>query len=113
MTFDAIDLVITDLNMPMRGDTAVQVLRARGLTMPVILMSGDLRGDDIRRLRGTVDFFMQKPFAIEEMLRVVGELLGEARGAAAADPIGFTSNGRSRCTSYVPGRQVPNTRVWN
>ena len=73
--FSTIDLVITDLNMPLRGDTAVDVLRARGLTMPVVLISGDLRGDDIRRLRDQVDFFMQKPFPIEEMVDVVGELL--------------------------------------
>jgi len=37
--FDGVDLVITDYNMPMRGDEAIREIQAKGYDLPVIVIS--------------------------------------------------------------------------
>ena len=74
--FDAIDLVITDLHMPLPGDQAIEVLRARGVTTPIILLSGSLTGhEDERLLSLGADWVMSKPFDLDVLLGAVRELL--------------------------------------
>ena len=43
--FDTIDLIITDLNMPTRGEVAIQAIRCRGYQIPIIVISGWLNKD--------------------------------------------------------------------
>ena len=40
--FDAVDLLLTDQHMPTPGDVAVKTLRARGIDVPVVVLSGNL-----------------------------------------------------------------------
>lgn len=72
-----ISLVLLDFNMPgMTGLQTFKKLRERDETLPVILMSGFspdrlTYGQDIERLAG----FLQKPFRLDELIRVVQETL--------------------------------------
>ena len=73
-----IDLIITDLYMPLPGDRAIEILRGRGVTTPIILLSGSLDGkEDERLLSLGADWVMAKPFDIEVLLEAVGELLAD------------------------------------
>ena len=74
--FDTIDLIITDLHMPLRGDAAIQLLRARGIATPIILLSGYLEGgEDERLLALGASWILAKPYEIEVLLEAVRELL--------------------------------------
>ena len=74
--FGAIDLIITDLHMPLPGDQAIEILRDRGLTTPIILLSGSLDGQaDERLLSLGADWVMSKPFHLDVLLEAVRELL--------------------------------------
>ena len=74
--FATVDLIITDLHMPLRGDAAIQLLRARGIATPIILLSGYLEGgEDERLLALGASWVLAKPYEIERLLEVVGELL--------------------------------------
>ena len=74
--FDTVDLIITDLHMPLPGDQAIETLRARGLTTPIILLSGSLTGhEDERLLALGADWVLAKPFSLDVLLEAVRELL--------------------------------------
>lgn len=73
-----IDLVVTDLNMPvMDGATLIRQLRLRGVEAPVILISGDERAREVARTIRALAF-LAKPFEL-------GELLVLIRAAEARD----------------------------
>ena len=76
-----IDLVLTDLSMPrMDGPTAIARIRERNARVPIVAMSGlaaEFRAEGVER-HGLVGL-LEKPFEIEDLLRLVG-------GALAADP---------------------------
>ncbi|MCZ6640006.1 MAG: response regulator [Gammaproteobacteria bacterium] len=73
--FDAeqIDVVITDQTMPnMLGLQLAKKLRERSAEIPIILMSGaDLPASD------KIDYFMDKPFALEKLAQAVRGVLAE------------------------------------
>lgn len=78
---DDIDLLITDINMPdIDGIEILNELRRRRLEMPVIAMSGggllakELLLDTASVLGAVVT--LQKPFELNELERVLEELLG-------------------------------------
>ena len=74
--FDAVDLIITDLSMPLPGDQVIQRLRARGLTTPIMVLSGCLQGPDSARLRALgASRVLAKPYELEVLLGTVAELL--------------------------------------
>jgi PAS domain S-box-containing protein len=83
---DRLDLVITDLGMPvMRGETLAAHLRTERPDVPVLYISGYT--DSV-----AVEPFLQKPFAPDQLLREVGNLLrvraetdGHPPSAAAPD----------------------------
>jgi PAS domain S-box-containing protein len=71
-----VDLVITDVVMPeMSGHALVQELRRRGMTAPVIFMSG--YDDEIVADRGVLEgnVLIQKPFTAPALLEAVNERL--------------------------------------
>lgn len=75
------DLVISDVMMPiMTGLELIDALAAGEATrsIPVLLMSGMRRGALERRVGGELRcaVFLRKPFAIEDLVRAVHELIG-------------------------------------
>jgi len=73
---DEVDLIITDYNMPMRGDIAVREIRDRGYDLPVIVMSGYLDEEIIDVLEGlAVQKILWKPFPPFDLVDVVEEIL--------------------------------------
>jgi signal transduction histidine kinase len=76
----SIGLVITDLMMPGLGGRGLfEALRAEGKPVPVVFMSGYASADLLPSggLDPTVPF-LEKPWKVEELVRVVNELVGPA-----------------------------------
>jgi len=71
--WDDVDLLISDLMMPLPGDDAVRALRARGIRVPAIIMSGQLEETRLNGLdiQGTV----AKPFKLSELMQAVNAIL--------------------------------------
>jgi DNA-binding NtrC family response regulator len=74
---EAIDLVLLDVRMPgVSGLQAVEVLRARGSTVPIVMVSG--YGDvetAVESLHVGADDFLTKPVDPDELSRRVAEML--------------------------------------
>lgn len=73
------DLVITDLVMPNReGLETISALRAEAPNLPIIAMSGGVRGTQdflrIAKMMGAAAAF-SKPFELEDLLAKIRELL--------------------------------------
>jgi two-component system cell cycle sensor histidine kinase/response regulator CckA len=63
-----VDMVITDLVMPgMGGRELMERIRAHGLTMPILTMSGYVLPEDKQSQSG----YLQKPFTSSDLLRKV------------------------------------------
>ena len=78
----AIGLVITDHLMPvMSGPEFVAELRRRGLTLPVIVLSGLPDAD--AAYQGLNVVFRPKPFDPDSLIRLVQDLLGECMRRSA------------------------------
>ncbi|WP_018656336.1 response regulator transcription factor [Actinomadura flavalba] len=77
------DLVVLDVLMPrMDGLTACRRLRARGETVPVLMLTArDMVGDRVTGLDAGADDYLVKPFELDELLARVRALL--RRGAMA------------------------------
>jgi PAS domain S-box-containing protein len=74
-----VDLVITDLGMPvMDGHELARRLRATRPDLPILFISG--YGDS-----GTISPFLQKPFSPDELVRRVGRMLAASTGVSASD----------------------------
>ncbi|MXO90566.1 hybrid sensor histidine kinase/response regulator [Pontixanthobacter aquaemixtae] len=75
------DLVLSDVVMPgMDGPTMVKALRKAHPKMPIIFMSGYAE----EQLRKEIDIddmhFVPKPFSVQQISEVVGEVLAKSRG---------------------------------
>ena len=77
------DLIILDLGLP-AGDGHVVLERLRGPVnmdlgaIPVVVVSGrDVRGNKERALKGGAKAFLQKPWDDDELLSLIGRLLGQ------------------------------------
>lgn len=82
---DDAELVLLDVSMPiMDGWSVLEAVRARAEPMPVVVMSGRGRSEDIRRAfeLGAADY-LTKPFLPDRLLAVVDAVL--SRRAAARD----------------------------
>ncbi|MGC0417507.1 response regulator transcription factor [Embleya sp. AB8] len=82
---DEPDLVLLDVLMPrMDGLTACRRLRARGDTLPVLMLTArDAVGDRVTGLDAGADDYLVKPFDLDELLARVRALL---RRSAMAGP---------------------------
>ena len=66
---DEVDLMILDMGLPGReGFHVLQELRARGKTLPVIVLTGRRERDAVACLEAGADDYMKKPFHFEELL---------------------------------------------
>ncbi|MEV5572262.1 response regulator transcription factor [Spirillospora sp. NPDC052269] len=74
------DLVVLDVLMPrMDGLTACRRMRARGATMPVLMLTArDMVGDRVTGLDAGADDYLVKPFELDELLARVRALLRRA-----------------------------------
>ena len=82
------DLVIMDVTMPqLDGLTVLELIRARGNSVPVLILSG--HGEVDHRVRGLAlgaDDYMAKPFDHRELLARVAALLRRGRPLEASKP---------------------------
>lgn len=66
------DLLILDMGLPGQdGFHVLQELRARGKTLPVVVLTGRPERDVVMCLQAGADDFMRKPFHFEELLERV------------------------------------------
>jgi DNA-binding response OmpR family regulator len=83
---DTFDLLILDMGLPGRdGFHVLQELRARGKTLPVMVLTGRSERDVVACLEAGADDFMRKPFDFEELLARVRIRLRSRRRPAAPD----------------------------
>jgi DNA-binding response OmpR family regulator len=80
---DEFDLLILDMGLPQReGFHVLQDLRARGRTLPVLVLTGRTERDVVMCLEAGADDYMGKPFDFDELLaRVRTRLLRKVRAA--------------------------------
>lgn len=80
------DLLLLDVMLPGRdGFTLCRDLRARGLSIPIVMLTG--RGDDLDRIRGLrlgADDYLPKPFNPHELLARIEAVL---RRSGAQAPV--------------------------
>ena len=79
--------LVTDVRMPgMTGFDLLDVLRTRGPSLPIILISGDADADASSNARaaGAVRFLL-KPFASEDLIDALTEAFDRERAALARE----------------------------
>jgi two-component system, OmpR family, copper resistance phosphate regulon response regulator CusR len=66
---DEFELLILDMGLPEReGFHVLQELRARGKTLPVLVLTGRSERDVVMCLEAGADDYMRKPFDVDELL---------------------------------------------
>jgi DNA-binding response OmpR family regulator len=76
---DEFDLLILDIGLPRReGFHVLQDLRARGKTLPVLVLTGRSERDVVMCLEAGADDYMRKPFDVDELLARVRTRLRQA-----------------------------------
>ena len=85
------DLIILDLGLP-GGDGFIVLERFKGIpnlaVVPVIVVSGrDVRGNKERAFKAGARAFLQKPWNDDELLAIIGRLLGQP-AVSAVQPAG-------------------------
>lgn len=74
----AVDLVITDLHMPVQeGVETISALRAGNERLPIIAMSGSSEASLEDAMLLGANFRLNKPFRLDDLLIAVAVLLGE------------------------------------
>ena len=77
--FGEVDLIITDLEMPLLGEQMIILLRDQGIFVPVIVISAYLDKDRTRYLNDLgVHQILEKPFQLSRLLAMVGEMTEQA-----------------------------------
>lgn len=78
------DIVVLDLGLPdMDGLDVVAALRARGLQVPLLVLTArDAVEDRVRGLRAGADDYLIKPFALSELLARLAVLTRRGGGAS-------------------------------
>jgi DNA-binding response OmpR family regulator len=82
------DLLILDIGLPERdGFRVLQTLRARGSSLPVIVLTGRSDRDVVTFLEAGADDYLQKPFRFDELTARVRRRLHAAGRTTAGDDI--------------------------
>jgi len=89
MVSHKIDLVITDVVMPVKeGIETIQLLRRGRPDLPILAISGGGRSGNLDMLQAAemlgASATLAKPFRVDALVRIVGELLRLPRAAASA-----------------------------
>jgi signal transduction histidine kinase/GAF domain-containing protein len=74
---DGVDLVISDVVMPVMGGIALlHAIRQRGMTVPVVMLTGHPLEDELEGLRahGLVDW-LPKPVSLEQLAEIVAKTI--------------------------------------
>ena len=81
---ESYDVAIVDVMLPqMDGLALIDTLRAKGVRMPVLILSAKRSVDDrVRGLQAGGDDYLTKPFAFAELVARVQALIRRASGAA-------------------------------
>jgi two-component system OmpR family response regulator len=92
---ESYDAAIVDVMLPEMGGLAlIDTLRARGVRIPVLILSARHTVDDrVKGLQAGGDDYLTKPFAFAELLARVQALIRRATGAA--EPTRLTTAGLS------------------
>jgi len=79
------DLLITDNSMPeITGIGLVRKLRDHGLTLPVVMATGETPTEDLKRYPSLrITAILLKPYTVKDLLNTVKETLQEPDSAAA------------------------------
>lgn len=79
---DSFDLLVLDLGLPgLDGQEVLRRLRARGETMPVVILTARAGVEDtVAGLEGGADDYVAKPFRFEELLARIRVRLRDAAG---------------------------------
>ena len=76
LDFARIDLIVTDLSMPTRGEELIYTLRSSGINLPIIILSGLVREQDYIPLQSLgANRILPKPFEVKLFLQTIRELL--------------------------------------
>ena len=79
--FSAVDLVVTDLEMPTPGQVVIQTLRARGEEVPIIVVSGCIDLIEAERLLVSgAQAVLPKPPDFRTLREMISGLLGCSGG---------------------------------
>jgi len=88
------DLLLLDVMLPGRdGFTLCRDLRARGLSIPIVMLTG--RGDDLDRIRGLrlgADDYLPKPFNPHELLARIEAVLRRSGAQALVRTLEVTES---------------------
>lgn len=78
---DRFDLVITDLRMPkMSGTELLKMIKRDQPHLPVVVVSGFTPGNTQNLIIGEqADGFLNKPFTVEQIEKMLSDLLGQER----------------------------------
>ena len=73
--FEEVDLILTDLVMPTRGEELIKEVRSRGINTPIIVMSANLNNSSNTSLADLgAQAVLQKPFDVDELVSLVNSL---------------------------------------
>ena len=73
---ESVDLVITDLQMPTPGESAIEQIRARGYGFPIVVMTGHVDASQEKRLTDLgVSVILPKPFKLTVLIDTVRDLV--------------------------------------
>lgn len=87
------DILLLDVMLPgMDGFTIAENLRARGNTMPILMLSARAElNDRVRGLRAGADYYLTKPFSNDELLACMRTLLRRSWSEEPRLPFGDLS----------------------
>jgi CheY-like chemotaxis protein len=95
MAAGSYDVVLMDIQMPlMDGYAATRELRRRGVQVPIVALTAHaMKGFEVEVLQAGFTAYVVKPVDIDDLLRLLGQLLGGVEEAAAAVPMLVDSSG--------------------
>ncbi len=101
------DLVLMDMQMPvMDGRTATRLLRARGVTLPIVALTANvMKGFEKELEAGGFSGYQTKPIDVDAMLADLAARLGAVATQAAPD-VQNVAGGRTASETEEPGSAV-------